>query len=64
MRGVWLSLLVLSLLLAFACSNSNAGEGQPQGGTGLSHCLERSGELPHAPSGHLPCDLIPPGLSL
>lgn len=27
-------------------------------------CVDRPGELPRPPAGILPCDLIPPGLSL
>ena len=64
MRSASLAVLALALLLGIACSNSHAGEGQPAGATGLSHCLERPAELPRAPSSQLPCDLVPPGLSL
>lgn len=31
---------------------------------GLSHCLERPTDLPSPPTGALPCELIPPGLTL
>ena len=30
----------------------------------LTGCLDRPGQLPTAPSGQLPCDLVPPGLTL
>ena len=62
MKGVALALLALTLLLAFACSSSDKQSGVPA--TELSGCLERPEQLPRAPDGHLPCDLIPPGLSL
>ncbi len=30
----------------------------------LTGCIDRPNQLPVAPSGQLPCDLIPPGLAL
>ena len=33
----------------------------PPDGGGLAPCLDRPGELERAPSGRLPCDLLPPG---
>ena len=37
--------------------------GAPSDG-GLKPCLDRPSELERPPSGQLPCDLLPPGLSL
>ncbi len=53
--SVWLGLV--------ACSSDSAGSGANPGGA-LSACLERPGQLPRPPAGKLPCELIPPGLSL
>lgn len=47
-------------LLAFAlvaCSSNGVDQA-------LSGCIERPDALPRPPSGALPCDLIPPDLSL
>jgi len=52
-------LAVLSLLLA-ACSSDDAG---PEADA-LAACLARPGQLPRPPASTLPCELIPPGLSL
>jgi hypothetical protein len=54
--------------LAFAlvaCSSDGDGSGTHPSGA-LSACLERPGELPRPPSpkAKLPCELVPPGLSL
>jgi hypothetical protein len=59
-----LSLLCgVAVLVVSACSservNSSPGPGAP-----LHACVERPGELPRAPTGKLPCELLPPGLSL
>ncbi|HMJ14214.1 MAG TPA: hypothetical protein VK524_22515 [Polyangiaceae bacterium] len=42
----------------------NAGSGGVRSDAGLKPCLDRPTELERPPSGQLPCDLIPPGLSL
>jgi hypothetical protein len=50
---------------ASAASGSGGGAGLPTGGggsAGLAPCLDQPGSLPAAPSGRLPCELIPPGL--
>jgi len=52
------------LAFAWACSSTPSGDPPPPVETGLSYCLERPDQLPHAPAGHLPCELIPPGLTL
>ncbi|HEY6556118.1 MAG TPA: hypothetical protein VI072_02555 [Polyangiaceae bacterium] len=73
------TLLSAGLLVA-GCGkdeNTNSGSGGTggtggRGGTagnpptdgGLKPCLDRPTELERAPSGRLPCDLLPPGLSL
>lgn len=45
-----------------ACSSDNGGSGaKPDAG---SACLGRPETLPRPPAGKLPCELIPPGLSL
>jgi hypothetical protein len=51
---------LLSLWLS-ACSSDSSGN-NPSGAE--SACLARPGELPRPPQGKLPCELIPPGLSL
>ncbi|HEY3257044.1 MAG TPA: hypothetical protein VGJ91_23970 [Polyangiaceae bacterium] len=55
-------LLGLALLGVSACSD-DGGSGTNAGGA-LSACLERPDQLPRAPTGALPCELLPPGLSL
>ncbi|HKO50369.1 MAG TPA: hypothetical protein VJV79_21750 [Polyangiaceae bacterium] len=57
------TIALLALALSLGCS-STPSSSQPPAETGLSACLEQPGELPRVPDGHLPCDLIPPGLSL
>jgi hypothetical protein len=49
-----------------AAMTTDAQTGPPDStaSNALMGCLERAGELPRPPSGHLACDLIPPGLSL
>ena len=39
-------------------------DGGPDGGARLSSCLDTPDELPRPPIDRLPCDLIPPGLTL
>lgn len=36
----------------------------PDAGAKLVGCLDRPGELPRPPGASLPCELVPPGLSL
>ena len=39
-------------------------DGGPDGGARLSSCLDTPDELSRPPTDRLPCDLIPPGLTL
>lgn len=64
MRSAVVALLVLVLLVAFACSGAHSDGGSPGAEPAPSQCLERPGQLPRAPDGRLPCELIPPGLTL
>jgi hypothetical protein len=62
------SLFVL-LALPTACSDDGdsptpGGDGDDDTPTPAANCLSRPGDLPRPPEGRLPCDLIPPGLSL
>ncbi|HYQ01555.1 MAG TPA: hypothetical protein VER96_22935 [Polyangiaceae bacterium] len=54
------ALLGLVCVGLVACSS----DGTDNAGKTLSGCIERPDTLPRPPSGALPCDLIPPGLSL
>jgi hypothetical protein len=59
--------LLMLLALPIACGDS--GESSKPGGdddspTDTANCLDRPGDLPRPPEGRLPCDLIPPGLSM
>ncbi len=67
--------LILLLAVLSACGDNqkpstpeDAGvdvDAAPDGGTGrLTGCLDRSNTLPTAPNGQLPCELVPPGLTL
>ena len=69
--GGWLALVLA--LLSFSCGKDEAVTGAPGsggssgagGGSGvLRSCLDRPDELPRPPTGQLPCELIPPGLTL
>jgi hypothetical protein len=67
-------------LLFAGCGNDEKSNSPGSGGTGgtggrggtagnptdggLKPCLDRPTALERAPSGRLPCDLLPPGLSL
>jgi hypothetical protein len=59
-----------ALLLALAALALSCGRSKPVGGPEigtpgvLRACLETPTDLPRAPSGALPCDLLPPGLTL
>ena len=55
------ALYALLALGIAACSSDNSGSNPS---SALGACLERPNELPRPPSGKLPCELIPPGLSL
>jgi hypothetical protein len=44
-------------------SGAGGNAGNPPSDGGLKPCLDRPTELERAPSGRLPCDLLPPGLS-
>jgi hypothetical protein len=39
-------------------------EAGPEAGGALVPCLDSPTDLPRAPSGRLPCELVPPGLRL
>ena len=41
-----------------------SGSGGASQDGGLKPCLDRPTDLPRPPSGQLPCELIPPGLTL
>jgi len=55
-------LLGVAWLCLSACSNDDSSNATPSGA--LSACMERPDQLPRPPTDRLPCDLIPPGLSL
>jgi hypothetical protein len=59
MSRVAYALLGLVCLGLAACSS----DGDASGGA-LTACIERPNTLPRPPAGVLPCELIPPGLSL
>lgn len=57
--------IVIALLAA--CGDNKKGVAQDAGvdaSTSLKACLDRPDELPRAPAGRLPCDLLPPGMEL
>lgn len=62
--GLCLAFLLLNLLVT-SCKSNDApiDEATPDNGA-LKACLDRPSELPRPPVGRLPCELIPPGLSL
>lgn len=60
LRAICALLVLASGTLAACSSSDDAASGN---GT-VGGCLERPGELPRPPTGSLPCDLLPPGLSL
>ncbi len=60
MHRVAFALISVVSFTLVACSSDDAA---PKPGA-LSACLARPGELPRPPSGALPCELLPPGLSL
>lgn len=47
-----------------AAAKDDAGDASTEVFAPLTNCLDRPGELARRPSGGLPCELIPPGLSL
>lgn len=65
---------ILALAVLSACGDNlkpstpeDAGTDSPSPDAGpsrLTGCLDRPGQLPTAPNGQLPCDLVPPGLTL
>lgn len=66
-----LSGAALALALGASCGKSKpvgldpidaGGDGKPN--TGLASCLDRPDQLTRAPSATLPCELLPPGLTL
>jgi hypothetical protein len=60
MSRVAYALLSLVCLGLVACSS----DGDNNSGSALTACIERPDTLPRPPTGVLPCELIPPGLSL
>jgi len=54
--------LALAALALAACSDREDSTPNPSGA--LSACLDRPNALPRPPGDQLPCELIPPGLSL
>jgi len=68
--------LILLLAVVTACGDNqkpstpddagiDAAVDAPDGGSGrLTGCLDRPGQVPPAPNGQLPCELVPPGLAL
>jgi hypothetical protein len=60
--------LLGALLLAAhlgACKSGDSALGNPTPSVDtLRACLDRPVDLPRPPAGNLPCELIPPGLSL
>ena len=51
------------VLLASACATP-AGETPSSSDSKLTTCLDTPGKLELPPNGRLPCELIPPGLTL
>lgn len=57
--------LLLAALFGACKSGDSALENSPETTVDdRKACLDRPGELPRPPAGHLPCELIPPALSL
>jgi len=54
-------LIALGCALLAACSSSSKPKAAVLAGAA---CLDRPGQLPRPPQGGLPCELIPPGLTL
>lgn len=69
-HGTWLWAAILASLLVSCGKNKlsvatdGAADGTPDGAAGLAACLEVPTVLPRPPQDRLPCELIPPGLSL
>lgn len=63
MSRVMYALLALTAVGIVACS-SDSGDSNAPPSNSLRACLERPDELPRPPTGKLPCELVPPGLSL
>ena len=61
MSRVACGLCGLAALVLAACSSDSSGSNPS---SALTACLEQPGELPRPPTGKLPCELVPPGLSL
>jgi len=57
------ALFALAGMGIVACSSDGSDSSAPPSNA-LSACLERPDQLPRPPTGKLPCELIPPGLSL
>ena len=54
---------VLIALVLVACASEDPHESSPKSEM-LSGCLDTPGTLDYPPVGRLPCELIPPGVSL
>ena len=71
MKRISLGLCALAAVLVTACGDNLS---PPPGGdddaavdaapTTIGPCLDRPEDLPRPPTGTLPCELIPPGLTL
>jgi hypothetical protein len=59
LRGAW-PLALATILLAACDSTKVAVDGAGAGAT----CLEEPNALPRPPAAGLPCELLPPGLTL
>ena len=60
-------LIVIAVLFAACGDNKKPAATQDAGAdasTATKACLDRPDELPRAPTGTLPCELLPPGLEL
>jgi hypothetical protein len=75
MRRWFAPLLVIGLALAASCDDEPSGTTVDAGvdaparldaapAPALTGCIEAPGALPRPPVGRLPCELVPPGLTL
>jgi len=57
-------LVLAGLLLVCGCPGAPPTGGATADAGAFAACLERPSELPRPPTGGLPCELIPPSLTL
>ena len=64
-------LLIAAVFCTWSCTDDPPLDAQPDASVvpdaapeALTHCIDRPNELPRPPTGQLPCELIPPGLTL